>query len=254
MWLCRCDCRTEKRVSQDNLRGGHTLSCGCLRVEATTTHGDAGGGGQPEYQAWNDMIARCSKPNLRNWKYYGGRGVRVCAAWDPAQGGSYQQFLADMGRRPSPHHSLDKDIRGGRGCLIYGPETCCWATKKEQQSNTSCNQLVPVNGELVTIAEAARMTGVPDTTIRNRVLTGRPLDEVFSTGNLPRRAIKHARKGNQIIPMGDEMVSVTEAAQRLGISRDRLYTRLRLGYSPAEAVTLPMNKKRPRKPTAITTG
>jgi hypothetical protein len=31
MWLCRCDCGTEKIVSGEKLRSGNTKSCNCLR-------------------------------------------------------------------------------------------------------------------------------------------------------------------------------------------------------------------------------
>lgn len=32
-------------------------------------------------QRYYDMISRCYKPKLRNYKYYGGRGIRVCDEW-----------------------------------------------------------------------------------------------------------------------------------------------------------------------------
>ena len=33
MWLCRCDCGTEKIVLGDHLKNGHTKSCGCYKNE-----------------------------------------------------------------------------------------------------------------------------------------------------------------------------------------------------------------------------
>lgn len=93
---------------------------------AARTHGDSG---TPEHNAWLSMINRCR--DLKN-EVYGGRGIRVCDRWEPRHGGSYQNFLADMGRRPSVKHSLDRrDNDAG-----YTPTNCRWATAEEQARNT----------------------------------------------------------------------------------------------------------------------
>ena len=91
------------------------------------------------------MLDRCRRnPNHRDYKWYAGKGVKVCDRWDPAKGGSFENFLADMGERPDGK-SLDKD-RLGDG-MLYSPETCCWLTPKEQrmeiQIDRLINELVP---------------------------------------------------------------------------------------------------------------
>jgi hypothetical protein len=74
------------------------------------------------------MIARCEEgPRHKDWRLYGGRGIRVCACWR----GSYTAFLADMGRRPSARHSIDRvDVNGN-----YEPGNCRWATPSQQRQN-----------------------------------------------------------------------------------------------------------------------
>jgi hypothetical protein len=77
------------------------------------------------------MMQRCAGGDARQeWRYYGGRGITVCARWDPAQGGSFANFLADMGERPEGL-TLDRVDNEGN----YEPGNCRWATWSEQNSN-----------------------------------------------------------------------------------------------------------------------
>jgi hypothetical protein len=81
----------------------------------------------PEYGSWANMIARCENPNATGFEYGGGRGITVCKRWR----NSYADFLADMGPRPSPKHSIDRiDVDGN-----YEPNNCRWATSAEQNKN-----------------------------------------------------------------------------------------------------------------------
>jgi hypothetical protein len=73
------------------------------------------------------MIGRCENSNVERYPSYGGRGIKVCERWR----GSFKNFLADMGRKPTPKHSIDRiDVDGN-----YEPGNCRWATNSEQQRN-----------------------------------------------------------------------------------------------------------------------
>src|SRR5215471_11257805 len=140
LWLCRCDCGKEKRVASENLHKGCVQSCGCLRSETNRAklsslvrikHGHALHGKRSrEYNVWTSMRARCAVSTLACFKYYGGRGIKVCDRWDPKRGGSFANFLADMGPRPEDA-SLDRINVDGD----YEPNNCRWATSREQARN-----------------------------------------------------------------------------------------------------------------------
>lgn len=133
-WLCRCDCGGEARPTSSALIKGNTRSCGCLQLETvtalgkrTTTGEFAGGKPTPERAAWDAMLVRCYRPTSKSYKNYGGRGITVCDSWRA----SYDAFLRDMGRRPSPRHSLDRKDNDGP----YSPDNCRWSTAAEQTRN-----------------------------------------------------------------------------------------------------------------------
>lgn len=131
-WRCLCDCGQEKEITQCDLISGHTRSCGCWSRDSSaithTTHGHTMDRKQTtEYITWATMIKRCENPNGRGFYYYGRRGVKVCERWRT----SFEAFLFDMGKKPSPKHSIDRINNDGN----YEPGNCRWATKSQQMKN-----------------------------------------------------------------------------------------------------------------------
>jgi hypothetical protein len=132
-FLCLCDCGNEKYFLIENLKDGGTKSCGCYAKEhpSRKTHGLIR---TIEYRSWCDMKNRCYNINLSNYKDYGGRGIKVCDRWLE----SFENFLADMGHKPTHQHSIDRiDVNGN-----YEPSNCRWATMKEQCNNRRNNILI----------------------------------------------------------------------------------------------------------------
>ena len=129
--LCRCICGNELLVGLTQLRTGRTKSCGCLQREITASqikHGEGRRSGRtPEYRSWKGMITRCYNTKYPAYERYGGRGISVCARWRH----SFVDFLADMGRRPSIAHSIDRIDNNGN----YEPSNCRWATPSQQSAN-----------------------------------------------------------------------------------------------------------------------
>jgi hypothetical protein len=99
---------------------------------AKVKHGDCVGTRRAaEYISWRNMLKRCLNPNDDAYDNYGGRGIEVCDRWVVERGGSYANFLADVGRKPSPGMTLDRiDVNGN-----YEPGNVRWADYFTQNNN-----------------------------------------------------------------------------------------------------------------------
>lgn len=164
-WLCLCDCGKEVSVVVARLNSGHTQSCGCLLVErsaeARTKHGCRH---TAEYHTWLDMKQRCSNPKNSGFPNYGGRGIKVCDRWK----NSFENFLSDVGERPSPNHSLDRypDMNGD-----YEPNNFRWATIDQQQNNVRKNVWIEFGGVKMTRSNWAKCLKIADSSLKNHLKT-----------------------------------------------------------------------------------
>ena len=135
LWACLCSCGVKLKVSTVNLQSGNTQSCGCrkrdLAAARLTIHGESKQRElTPEYQVWRAMMARCYNKNTTSYLAYGGRGIKVYRVWWKATE-FLAYLLAHIGRRPSPHHSIDRIDNDGDYC----PGNIRWATKSQQNRN-----------------------------------------------------------------------------------------------------------------------
>lgn len=163
LWKCRCECGTEKVILGRSLNYGATNSCGCLHKEtiSRTRLKHSALFRSPTYRCWDHMIQRCTNPNNSNYHYYGGRGVSVCERWL-----SFDDFVSDMGERPSMLYSLDRfpDQNGN-----YEPGNVRWATDAEQSRNTRRNHLITINGETKCLTDWAKQFCVSPMLISARI-------------------------------------------------------------------------------------
>jgi len=95
---------------------------------------------------------------------YGGRGITVCDRWSH----NFAAFLADMGLRPTPKHSVDRIDGTGN----YEPSNCRWATPVEQALNKRTAAIITAHGESRHISEWERSAGMTAGTIRGRLDRG----------------------------------------------------------------------------------
>lgn len=163
-WRVKCSCGVRKVVLGANLRGG-TRSCGCLVAKTNSRiHRKHGASHTDVYYIWQGLIRRCTDPKAATYRYYGGRGIRVCESWRH----SFSSFLDHIGERPSASHSVDrKDVNGH-----YEPGNVRWATDSEQRENRRSNIMITAFGKTACAAAWARETGIPRGTIVARLRRG----------------------------------------------------------------------------------
>jgi hypothetical protein len=133
-----CQCGNEFETAVKSLQNGHTKSCGCLRKKAlinkNTKHGLSD---MYEYSLWLNMKQRCTNPNFKYFKDWGGRGITLCEEWF-----SFEKFYVDMGKQPNKRMGIDR-IDNNKG---YSKENCRWATQKTQNNNKRNNLYIEYKG------------------------------------------------------------------------------------------------------------
>lgn len=181
--ICLCDCGVRKEVRKTSLTSGQTLSCGCWVKEAATKHGKTN---TEEFVIWGGMNARCFNPKYDSYQNYGGRGITVCARWRSP--GGFENFLKDMGLRPSAEHSLDRYPNNDGN---YEPGNVRWATRLEQRRGSRNNNLLTFRGETQPRFVWAKRLGIKSATIYARLLRGWEVEKSLT------KPVQHWGRGPQ---------------------------------------------------------
>jgi hypothetical protein len=141
------------------------------------THGATSGGQRtPEYTSWLAMHARCRRAH---YKRHHGRGITIDERWK-----LFKNFLADMGHKPTPRHTLERIDNDGP----YAPTNCRWATYEEQARNKSNNRVLSFRGRAQCLQGWADELGMSRERIQQRLKNGWTVEEALSvTGIAPHR-------------------------------------------------------------------
>lgn len=120
-WLCKCSCGNVKIINGFNLIYRTTQSCGCIKKDKFHNMKDT-----RMWNIWNKMRQRCNNANVDSFRYYGGRGIKVCQRWS-----KFENFYIDMKDTYNDNLSIDRINVNGNYCK----RNCKWSTNKEQANN-----------------------------------------------------------------------------------------------------------------------
>lgn len=167
--LCRCKCGNEKIILLPSILSGNTKSCGCLNKENgekrrkydfTTTYNGKDTLKRDTYKIWAMMKGRCLNPNSKVYKWYGGRGIKVCERWL-----DFKNFRDDMGYKPEGEYSIDRIDNNGDYC----PENCRWVTVDIQANNKQNSVRIKYEGKQYSIKQLATMFNMKPRTLSSRL-------------------------------------------------------------------------------------
>ncbi len=122
---------------------------------------------------WLKMLKRCTDPNNSHWRYYGGRGIKVCERWLV-----WENFVEDM----LPTYEQGLTIEREDVNKDYCPENCKWIPRSEQPYNrTDTVWVTKPDGEVVSLALHCIEVGFKQTTAYDRFTRyGDCYDKIFA--------------------------------------------------------------------------
>lgn len=184
LWACVCECGNIVYARGADLTRGHTKSCGCIRKKADAVSKSR------LYAVWANMIQRCSNANKPDYKYYGGRGIKVCEEWKRfdifkawAEGNGYLETL-----------TLDRIDTNGN----YKPSNCRWATVYEQRCNMRSNRKYRIAGKVFTLSQLCRIYGASISTVRSRLARGIEIKQALTMN-------RRYQLNNKLLQLSDEL-------------------------------------------------
>lgn len=222
LWLCRCDCGTEKIVRGHDLKGG-TKSCGCSRKYNCGLY-KHGLSHTRVHSIWRSIKDRCYNPKNYDYKHYGGRGITVCEEWKSDFLSFYNWALSNGYEEGL---TIDRiDVNGE-----YSPENCQWVSIVEQSNNRRNNKVVTFRGESLTIAQWSKKTGVKYGDIQNRLNYGYSFEEAINPNF--KRVYQCKSEENQ---------KLRDLCKEKGIPYKLVYQRVRAGWDIEKALNTPSKR------------
>lgn len=172
-WLCKCDCGTEKIIYGGSLKSGTSKSCGCFRKESMPKK--ANGLAKTRINnIYHSMKSRCNNKNVKRYKNYGGRGIKVCDSWN----NNFLEFYNwAINNGYDDNLTLDRINVDGN----YEPNNCRWVPLEKQFYNKTDNVFYIVEGKKKCLAELCKEYNMPYQTVRKRLERGKDILNALTT-------------------------------------------------------------------------
>ena len=226
LWICKCDCGNEITVAQSDFRNGYTKSCGCLQRESVKSRKKPYSHRERLYELWCGIKQRCNNPNNISYKWYGGKGIKVCDEWNNDYL-SFKKWASDSGYDETLPRGM-QTIERIDTFKDYSPENCTWKTINEQQRNKRNNRLFEHKGEKHTLAEWSEILGIDYTILHSRVLGyGWNIKEAIEKPKTEIKTYEYCGKN----------MTLREWSKELGVKKATLQYRIRMGKPYDEIFT-----------------
>lgn len=183
--ICKCKCGNISKVIPAHLKNSKVKSCGCYRYMVNKNREHKGfpkeknpcyiddRSSNPLYNLWKGMMHRCYYPKSTGYKYYGGKGIKVCDEWHDFW--NFVKWVDSVGGRPD-NYTLDRiDVYQD-----YAPDNCRWVTRQDQSVNKSDNVFLTYNGKTQTISQWASELGFNYRTLNNRINRGWSIERALT--------------------------------------------------------------------------
>lgn len=185
------------------------------------------------YRVWWNMVQRCTNSKHSSYRYYGGRGITICARWMEPNGAGFRNFVADMGAHPGKGYSIDRINNDGH----YEPGNCRWVTRSQQASNTRSTSLVTIRGRTMPVEAWCKVYGILPQTVWTRVARGIPVEKAITTPAKRRLALT----------VDGERKPVARWAREHGLDPRTVANRIRKGWKLSDAATTPVRDARSQR-------
>lgn len=175
--LCKCKCGNFKKVRLSHLTSNNVKSCGCMYGEKDRygTHHICSKD-MKLYGVWHRMVDRCYYTKGDNYKYYGGRGIRVCDEWLPKNNGVVNFYNWAINNGYKKGLTIERiDVNGN-----YCPENCKWITQAEQMLNTRNSHKITIDGKTKSLKEWCEIYDIFPATYYQRKKKGLTDEEAFT--------------------------------------------------------------------------
>lgn len=190
------------------------------------------------------MRQRCLNSRHPKFRYWGGRGISICERWN-----SYPMFLQDMGRRPTPRHTLGRIDNDGN----YEPGNVRWEFQREQVRNSRSRRRISYGGETLLLVEWAEKTGLDANLIRFRLNKGWLPGEALGIEPHVDGRSRFRPRGRRISYKGETM-TIAEWSRRTGTKANDIGNRLRYGWTVGQALGLEPPRRLPDSPKMLEHG
>jgi len=142
---------------------------------------------RPHYKMWWSMIDRCTNPENKSYRNYGGRGISVCEDWSKDYW-NFHKWVEQNNWQPSLHIDRFPDKNGD-----YEPLNCRFATSAQNQNNRRNNIIAEMDGQKKTLSEWAKQYNMSASVVHVRVKSGWDIRAALTTSYKDSRIAAYSR-------------------------------------------------------------